>query len=247
MGESKIPKNNLARIRDNQRRSRARRKEYLQELEQKYRACQQLGIEASAEVQAAARKVLDENKRLRALLREKGVSEAEVNSCLNASSEDSQTLTSSTSLNNLLGRRVHYTEESSSATQDWVARDSPHPISSTSVPVAVRRYHTPSLQHDTTRSGSPHSNPSPISVSDAHSSYSHFSAPPSEEYTSEPGTFPHLSYQYDLGPNCQWPLPINSYTPHSDIGGWSDVGHDVGMHAAWFDEQSAYVRPCGQV
>ncbi|KAF2459235.1 hypothetical protein BDY21DRAFT_275531, partial [Lineolata rhizophorae] len=62
-----------ARIRDNQRRSRARRKEYLQELEGKFRNCQQLGVEASAEIQAAARKVLEENKRLRSLLRQKGL------------------------------------------------------------------------------------------------------------------------------------------------------------------------------
>ncbi len=41
---------NLARIRDNQRRSRQRRKEYLTELEVKYRSCEQIGAEASAEV-----------------------------------------------------------------------------------------------------------------------------------------------------------------------------------------------------
>ncbi|EKG13415.1 hypothetical protein MPH_09441 [Macrophomina phaseolina MS6] len=73
-------KDNLARIRDNQRRSRARRKEYLQELESKYRTCQQLGVQASAEIQAAAKRVLDENRRLRALLRHKGVSDAEIDS-----------------------------------------------------------------------------------------------------------------------------------------------------------------------
>ncbi|KAF2838760.1 hypothetical protein M501DRAFT_907401, partial [Patellaria atrata CBS 101060] len=65
-------KDHLARIRDNQRRSRARRKEYLQELEWKYRNCEQLGVEASAEIQLAARRVLEENKRLRALLKQKG-------------------------------------------------------------------------------------------------------------------------------------------------------------------------------
>ncbi|KAF1817137.1 hypothetical protein P152DRAFT_382253, partial [Eremomyces bilateralis CBS 781.70] len=63
-----------ARIRDNQRRSRARRKEYLQELEEKYRHCEQMGVEASAEIQAAARKVLDENKKLRAILQQRGLS-----------------------------------------------------------------------------------------------------------------------------------------------------------------------------
>jgi len=63
---------------DNQRRSRARRKEYLQELEAKYRSCEAVGAEASQEIQAAARKVLDENKRLRRLLRQQGFSDADI-------------------------------------------------------------------------------------------------------------------------------------------------------------------------
>jgi hypothetical protein len=63
---------------DNQRRSRARRKEYLQELEAKYRSCEAVGAEASQEIQAAARKVLDENKRLRRLLRNQGFSDADI-------------------------------------------------------------------------------------------------------------------------------------------------------------------------
>jgi len=42
--------------------------------------CEQLGVEASAEIQAAARKVLDENKRLRELLRLKGVGDVEIDS-----------------------------------------------------------------------------------------------------------------------------------------------------------------------
>lgn len=69
---------NLARIRDNQRRSRARRKEYLNELEDKFRKCEQLGVEATSEMQVAARKVLEENNRLRAFLREKGISDDEL-------------------------------------------------------------------------------------------------------------------------------------------------------------------------
>ncbi|KAF2103544.1 hypothetical protein NA57DRAFT_31753, partial [Rhizodiscina lignyota] len=70
--QTRKEKDNLARIRENQRRSRARRKEYLQELEAKWRACEQKGVEATAEVQAAARQVLEENRRLRALLKERG-------------------------------------------------------------------------------------------------------------------------------------------------------------------------------
>ena len=57
-----------SRIRDNQRRSRARQKEYIHELEEKVQACERLGVQASLEIQQAARNVLEENKQLRALL-----------------------------------------------------------------------------------------------------------------------------------------------------------------------------------
>jgi hypothetical protein len=68
----------LARIRENQRRSRATRKAYLQSLETKYQKCVQDGVSASMEIQAAARKVEKENRALRALLRDKGVGEEEI-------------------------------------------------------------------------------------------------------------------------------------------------------------------------
>ena len=54
-----------ARVRDNQRRSRARRKEYLQELEAKLRRYEALGVQASVDIQTAARAVSAENARLR--------------------------------------------------------------------------------------------------------------------------------------------------------------------------------------
>ncbi|MCJ1259091.1 hypothetical protein MMC24_006926 [Lignoscripta atroalba] len=78
-------KANLARVRDNQRRSRARRKEYLQDLEDKYRNCELLGAEAASEIQTAARRVAEENKRLRALLRARGVSDDEIDGHLEKS------------------------------------------------------------------------------------------------------------------------------------------------------------------
>jgi hypothetical protein len=68
----------LARIRDNQRRSRARRKDYLKELETKYRNCEQVGVSASTEIQAAAKGVVEENRRLRSLLKAYGVPDAEI-------------------------------------------------------------------------------------------------------------------------------------------------------------------------
>ena len=56
------------RNRENQRRSRARRKDYIQELEQKLRQYELAGVKATTEVQGAARKVAEENISLRALL-----------------------------------------------------------------------------------------------------------------------------------------------------------------------------------
>lgn len=79
-----LQKANNARIRDNQRRSRARKKEYLQEIEEKWRKCKQLGVEASMEMQVSARHVLAENARLRALLKNRGMSDAEIDSYMGA-------------------------------------------------------------------------------------------------------------------------------------------------------------------
>ena len=56
---------NSGRVRENQRKSRARRKEYLEELEAKLRSYESLGVQASKDVQLSARAVLAENARLR--------------------------------------------------------------------------------------------------------------------------------------------------------------------------------------
>ncbi|KAL9102695.1 MAG: hypothetical protein Q9163_002186 [Psora crenata] len=54
------------RIRNNQRRARARQKEYIQDLEAKLQNYERKGVEATIEVQNAARSVAEENVRLRA-------------------------------------------------------------------------------------------------------------------------------------------------------------------------------------
>ncbi|KAF7596088.1 hypothetical protein BBP40_003350 [Aspergillus hancockii] len=72
------------RIRDNQRRSRARRKEYIQDLEQRLHKFEVLGVQATREVQAAGRKAAVENIHLRSLLRLHGVSDQAVQEYLTA-------------------------------------------------------------------------------------------------------------------------------------------------------------------
>jgi hypothetical protein len=88
-------------------RSRARRKEYLQELEAKIRSCEQVGIEASSEIQSAARKVVDENRKLRSLLHGRGVSEAEIIVALAGLSDRSDDrISTAPSLNAMLERKL---------------------------------------------------------------------------------------------------------------------------------------------
>lgn len=69
-------------MRDNQRRSRARRREHLLELEHRIRTYELQGIEASSEVQQAARRVADENRLLRGIITRQGISDDYVASVL---------------------------------------------------------------------------------------------------------------------------------------------------------------------
>jgi hypothetical protein len=66
------------RNRENQRRSRARRKDYIQELEQRLRQYEVDRVRATTEVQAAARKVSEENMGLRSLLGLYGVDDGRI-------------------------------------------------------------------------------------------------------------------------------------------------------------------------
>ncbi|KAG5930201.1 hypothetical protein E4U53_002283 [Claviceps sorghi] len=101
---------NLARIRDNQRRSRARRREYLQDLEQKVRACELQGIEATAEVQMAARRVADENVKLRELLHKHGATDDYIARYLQGNADDEG------DSSHAQGRNVGATNEASAST-----------------------------------------------------------------------------------------------------------------------------------
>ncbi|CCF40100.1 hypothetical protein CH063_10762 [Colletotrichum higginsianum] len=79
---------NAIRIRDNQRRSRARHKEFVDELQRKVQEYEKRGIEASLQMQKAARDVAIENSRLRALLASRGVSNDQVDAYLRSFDDD---------------------------------------------------------------------------------------------------------------------------------------------------------------
>ncbi|KAJ5253788.1 hypothetical protein N7524_010968 [Penicillium chrysogenum] len=83
-----------ARIRENQRRSRTRRKEYTQQLEQQLRSFERLGVAATQEVQKAGRKVAAENVSLRSLLLIHGVNEIQIEEYLESQRQTASSIRS---------------------------------------------------------------------------------------------------------------------------------------------------------
>ena len=82
------------RLRENKRRSRARQKDYVQQLERRCREYEQAHVQATVEMQTAARKVAGENRLLRALLKKLGQNDHSIDEWLesNGGAEDSRTL-----------------------------------------------------------------------------------------------------------------------------------------------------------
>ncbi|KAK1973491.1 hypothetical protein LZ30DRAFT_787771 [Colletotrichum cereale] len=100
---------NAIRIRDNQRRSRARHKEFVDELQRKVQEYEKRGIEASLQMQKAASDVAVENSRLRALLASRGVSSDQVDAYLHSFDDDlkaSSTISINTTLVPILSSPV---------------------------------------------------------------------------------------------------------------------------------------------
>ncbi|OCK83432.1 hypothetical protein K432DRAFT_379524 [Lepidopterella palustris CBS 459.81] len=196
---------NLARIRDNQRRSRARRKEYLQEIETKLRHCEQMGVEASAEIQSAARKVLEENKRLRALLRERGVSESEIHSIMGTTDRMPEYASPAPMLEAMLGCRRPCNTQSLNTTGPVGAPPTSMPMPSPSVSIPYQR--AIALQ-PRTGSASPHSLCSSVDTPSSISTptFSHIPMATSQDL-SDTDSLQHLNYQYDQSLNTPWNLP----------------------------------------
>ncbi|KAK9325464.1 hypothetical protein V1517DRAFT_314209 [Lipomyces orientalis] len=76
--ETNSSTDHLARIRENQRRSRARKREYVADLEEKIRSCQEEGLQLNIQIQRTARRVVEENRKLRELLSKAGFDERAV-------------------------------------------------------------------------------------------------------------------------------------------------------------------------
>ncbi|KAH7386739.1 hypothetical protein DE146DRAFT_747918 [Phaeosphaeria sp. MPI-PUGE-AT-0046c] len=91
------------RIRDNQRRSRNRRKELIDDLQARVKDYERKGVTATQHMQHAARYVALENTRLRTLLARHGVQQAEVDAYLRScdGSDASQRVPTSTDAVNM--------------------------------------------------------------------------------------------------------------------------------------------------
>lgn len=204
-------KDNLARIRDNQRRSRARKKEYLQELESKYRACEQMGVQASAEIQAAAKRVLDENRRLRALLQKMGMSDAEIDSFNDPSPNPADTLDA------MLRVRRSCNPGSQSAcgsSRSGASSKSPGSQAPTSTPLSTASLEPPPLP--------PPAQPSPPSHSSATSIGSTFSTPPTAESPMVPiAPLPSFPTNTPPDPSSAYGPSYNAYYAVPSLGNWT--------------------------
>lgn len=204
--------NNLARIRDNQRRSRARRKEYLQELETKLRHCEQMGVEASAEIQSAARRVLEENKRLRALLRERGVSESEITAVMGATDRTTDYGSAAPTLDSMLGRKRACNGQPSCVSGVQQNTSMPNPPLSIPYQRAAALQPSPEIASPHSIGSSSVGTPSSISTP----TFSQISIATSQEL-SETDSYPSLAYQYDLPLNNAWSLPSEPAYSHDQI------------------------------
>ncbi|KAL8367169.1 hypothetical protein RB599_010257 [Gaeumannomyces hyphopodioides] len=83
MGQAKEDDTERAvRLRNNKRRHRLRKREYVVDLEQRLAKAHADGIQATKEVQAAARRVVWENSRLRQILHDQGLSSDAIDSLI---------------------------------------------------------------------------------------------------------------------------------------------------------------------
>ncbi|KAI1808854.1 hypothetical protein F4811DRAFT_548432 [Daldinia bambusicola] len=73
-----------ARLRRNQRNSRARKQAYIQNLEKQWNECLQLGARATIEMQEEAKRVQEENRVLRTLLHNQGLDDAAIQRAIDA-------------------------------------------------------------------------------------------------------------------------------------------------------------------
>ncbi|KEY70820.1 hypothetical protein S7711_08520 [Stachybotrys chartarum IBT 7711] len=73
-----------ARLRRNQRNSRARKQAYVRSLEDRWSECVRLGAQATVEMQKEARRVQEENQLLRAMLQHQGLDPTAIQSGLDA-------------------------------------------------------------------------------------------------------------------------------------------------------------------
>lgn len=91
-GGAGVKKRSPSRVRDNQRRSRERHKAFVEHLKRQVQEYERQGVQATLDMQQAARHVALENSKLRLMLRNRGVSDEEIERFLETGVDDDQTM-----------------------------------------------------------------------------------------------------------------------------------------------------------
>ena len=216
-------------------------------METKYRTCEAVGVEASAEIQAAARKVLEENKRLRQLLKQQGFSDADIDG-FSPTSDTPPSASSShfpdnlqypaapNSLDGLLSQRRQCRPDSSCNSDDAARRQScvssVQSQSQSQSQCQPRQQHTatptilpaqPPRSHSAMRL-SPNDRPQSTMSAPATTTTTHV-PPQSQPDATRPSQFPiydpqsHAAYMYPMPMETmgQWSLPVAHLPPQSDV------------------------------
>jgi hypothetical protein len=178
----------------------------MHELEAKLRSYEQIGIEASSEIQYAARRVVEENRKLRSLLHERGVSEAEVAAALEGTSDRHYKHTST-------ANRLHAMLEP--RTNNSLTSSTSSPVPSYTRAASMSRP-VPSLPHVTV----PPSRPTTLSCNDS---------PSPTSVVSSMGTPPPTSYPAMLYTTPMKPSTVQIKSEHVQY----DYPYEQAYSSAW--------------
>jgi hypothetical protein len=166
-----------------------------------------MGIEASAEIQSAARRVVEENRKLRSILHERGVSDTEIVVAMGGTSDRSYDhISAAPSLNTMLERRITCNGPSCTnspvSTHSSLSRVNGHPPSVPPLSIPVPR----SSALSSNDSPSPHSIVSGMGTPPGYHSSPFYTSPmtPASNIKSE-NLSPYMPYDQSF--NSPWPYP----------------------------------------
>jgi len=175
---------------------------------------------ASAEIQAAARRVVDENKRLRQILKQQGLSDAEIDGATADILEDPQYPTAANALEGLLGQRrscaAREHSDSGSGSERKMSTTPPVPAASNPLATPIVQQPIPNIMPP--QAGAQHLhylNPDSAVASNPHFPMAHL---PSSYPVPAPMVQPTLDYSVGYDDAFAWQPPPVMPQPPPDTG-----------------------------